>query len=362
MEKQWWTMELTRMPQRQNPLGGEHSFWLLKDPSANCGRGISVHADLRSLLEEARKEKWKLLVQKYIERPLLLEGRKCDVRLWVVVTSWNPAVVWAWKEPYLRLATRPFTLDPALVTDNLIHLTNRAVQKKSDTKKSFAEDEDYIWLKNRFLEYVEEHGPSSAKEKWVESGQESQRESVHERWNNVTWPRMLAAVRALIRACQDDVGVHHPGSFELFGFDFMLDDTLAPWLLEANSGPDLCEDAGPSLRNLAESAVLQMFRLVSQLHGAGLSLPPAAENGDVDAAVNGAGSYHLILKEETQKSSLLMHRRRRRTGVVRSHEDVLRILFPKCELLSALDASPGVSDRLQLEISIAKLKEMKVDQ
>lgn len=304
MEVKWWLNHLQQASYRQFQFNGKRAFWILKEPSLNCGRGVSVFCDLLPLLAQSQEGGWDFVVQKYLERPLLVgfDGRKCDVRLWVLITSWNPAVVWVWSEPYLRLASRPFSWAQDQVTNPFVHLTNRTVQKEDGEKthvEQRSEDEEHIWMLSSFFSWAIQGGHRTPDDT-----------GLYEKWVAHTWPRMLDAVRACVRSCQVDVGSHQPGCFELFGFDFLLDEDLEPWLLEANSSPDLCEDGGPSLRKLTEDAITQLCQLVPSLHNNSIDMPSNLDSPECDLQVDGSGLWHLCLFERKQCDAKEMELRR----------------------------------------------------
>ena len=71
------------------------------------------------------------ILQSYLHRPLLYNGRKFDIRHYMLMTSVRGVVKAYWyKDGYLRTCSEFYDLDDL---DNLyIHLTNDAIQSKGE--------------------------------------------------------------------------------------------------------------------------------------------------------------------------------------------------------------------------------------
>lgn len=118
------------------------SLWIVKPgENTNRGCGIQVSRDLnhiKSLIQttQVNGHRRSYIVQKYIERPLLYKNRKFDIRCFSLCTSVNGNLQGYWySDGYLRTSCREYNLKNA--TNRMIHLTNDAVQKKSEDYGKF---------------------------------------------------------------------------------------------------------------------------------------------------------------------------------------------------------------------------------
>ena len=70
------------------------------------------------------------IVQKYTESPLLLPLKigscKFDMRIWVLVTSFDPLSIFFYNSCYCRICQEPYSLDSL---DPFKHLANYSIQK-----------------------------------------------------------------------------------------------------------------------------------------------------------------------------------------------------------------------------------------
>ena len=49
-----------------------------------------------------------MIVQEYIDKPLLVDGFKCDMRIYVLVTSYDPLRVFLYNDGLLRMSTERY--------------------------------------------------------------------------------------------------------------------------------------------------------------------------------------------------------------------------------------------------------------
>jgi tubulin polyglutamylase TTLL4 len=66
--------------------------------------------------------------------PHLISGYKYDLRVYVLVTSFNPLKVYMYTDGLVRFATEKYTLDPKNINQKFIHLTNFSINKKNTQK------------------------------------------------------------------------------------------------------------------------------------------------------------------------------------------------------------------------------------
>ena len=90
-------------------MNNGHNAWILKPGGKSRGRGIEIYTNSEELLksiEESKDTIW--VVQKYIEKPLIIIGKKFDIRVWILVTSVEPLTVWMFMRPYLRFTSEDY--------------------------------------------------------------------------------------------------------------------------------------------------------------------------------------------------------------------------------------------------------------
>jgi len=83
------------------------SLWILKPVAASCGRGIKIY---NSTQRVSKKEG--MLAAKYISNPHLLNDLKYDMRVYVLVTSFNPLRIYMYNDGLVRFATEKYSNDP----------------------------------------------------------------------------------------------------------------------------------------------------------------------------------------------------------------------------------------------------------
>lgn len=66
---------------------------------------------------------------KYIDDPLLVGGYKCDLRLYVAVTSYDPLLIYLYEEGLVRLATVKYESSGQHLWNPCMHLCNYSINK-----------------------------------------------------------------------------------------------------------------------------------------------------------------------------------------------------------------------------------------
>lgn len=131
------------------------NIWIIKPgENTNRGNGITISKDLTeitNIIANFQGPKYTCILQKYIEKPLLINARKFDIRCFSLLTSINKRLkAYFYQEGYLRTSVTEFNLNS--LEDRFIHLTNDAVQIKSKdygkyedgNKLSFADFQKYL--------------------------------------------------------------------------------------------------------------------------------------------------------------------------------------------------------------------------
>eukprot|EP01063_Lacrimia_lanifica_P030889 TRINITY_DN4996_c0_g1_i1.p1 TRINITY_DN4996_c0_g1~~TRINITY_DN4996_c0_g1_i1.p1 ORF type:complete len:566 (+),score=223.50 TRINITY_DN4996_c0_g1_i1:59-1756(+) len=193
---------------------GRPNLWICKPSELSRGRKIFVFKDIGQLSYDCAS-----VVQKYVDNPMLLSGYKFDLRVYVLVTSFQPLRVYIYRNFLVRFGTEKYDLSD--LSNLHSHLTNTSLNKFAPNFDAEKEGigEGCKWDAARFTEWLAAQG--------IVMGP--------------IWERIETVVNLTLLSIAPFVP-QNQACFELYGFDLLLDHHLKPWLLEVNFSPALQVD------------------------------------------------------------------------------------------------------------------------
>lgn len=234
----------------------EEKLWVQKSSSH---RGISVKKT-----SEVDLDLNDTLVQKFMSNPLLIDGKKFDIGIYAVITSVNPLRLYMYDdETLIRFCAHQY-LNPTTKTFN------------ASDFESYVVGDDYtpIWLMPSLLKHY--IGTNlSMKQTLI-----NYLESKLNRDPKVIWQQIEKTIKLVVTKKEDQISKlttllqsannYHSTSvrgslnqfFEMVRFDFIVDENLRVYLMEANMSPNLSSRHFPPNKLIYEQVLNSYFSLV----------------------------------------------------------------------------------------------------
>jgi len=201
--------------------GTKGSPWIVKPPAAARGTGIRVVNKWNQV-----PKKKPVIVQMYIANPYLINDRKFDLRLYVLVTSFHPLKVYMYNDGLVRFAPIKYSTKSSTVGDRYMHLTNYSINRNCELY-THNEDADacqgHKWTLKTLWRYLE--------------AQEVDTSILKQKVEEIVIKTLISAEESISAAASSMPNRYN--GYELFGFDIIFDSQLKPWLLEVNISPSL---------------------------------------------------------------------------------------------------------------------------
>ena len=211
--------------------------WIVKPLASGCGRGIHLTQDVETLRMQSPLDK--CVVSAYVSNPLLVDGRKLDLRLFVLVlagTPTRPRKAFLYRHGLVRFAAKAFGLE------DLCHAA------EADAKKRGWDPEVHL----TYIDSYDQHRHRRQRARswtvqqlrdWLSDRPEYGRHRADDFWRDIGQlvVRTLDCLPLPARPCVSPTGavsgaggrtefpVERSNAFEVFGFDVLPDSALRPW-------------------------------------------------------------------------------------------------------------------------------------
>ena len=258
----WKLMKQDRMPEtyclprdydiisekvKELDLNDIKNLWLVKPVASSRGRGIRLLTD-----EESLPKKNKYIVTHYIYNPHLINGKKYDLRLYLLVTGYTPIKVYLFDNGLARFCSEKYDLDPEKMQDKYIHLTNYSINKTSENfEMNDSVDKEFgdKWTLHTLKKHFENNGLNY----------------------NKVWEKIKDIIVKVVLSVSDiaiplikQFELSSTNLFELYGVDILLDETLTPWLMEVNLNPSLNCDSQLDLK-VKSHVLTDIFNIIGAI-------------------------------------------------------------------------------------------------
>ena len=265
------------------------ALWIVKPVNLSRGRGVHIlkgEPEFKFLYKRFKTMAIppNILISRYIDKPHLINKKKYDLRIYVLIISFYPLRIYLYNNGLTRFATEDYKRGDF---DNVfIHLTNYSINKNNLNYKPNQDLTNLEVHKNNNINSINNNNKNISAEENEENedyDEDYEFEEDYSKWSLIElrhyfkkmgkekimdkiWKQIEDIIIKTILSVADDyykeISLNKiQNLFELYGFDIMIDEKFKAWLIEVNVNPSL-HCTSPLDVNLKTDLITDIFNVV----------------------------------------------------------------------------------------------------